>query len=518
MPHRAPDGVELVSPFFHPEPWVLAGYAACLLLNLAFSLAECHLWRLRHRGAAPALPSVDEWPHVTIQLPVYNERYVIRALIAAVAAIDYPRELLDIQILDDSTDETVAIASSLAAQLRARGLQIAHVQRAERTGYKAGALAHGLALARGEMLAIFDADFLPAPDFLRHTVPFFADPRVGGVQVRWSYLNRDASRLTWVQSFMLGLHFCFEQGVRCRNGLFLNFNGTAGVLRKAAIIDAGGWSADTLTEDIDLSYRAQLRGWTLIYRDDYTCASELPADMTALRTQQYRWIKGGAQNARRHAGTVLRSGLPGRVRFHALLHLMAGSIYLPILGAVLLSVPLAALKNTWVGPDYADFGMLFLASLLPLFLVFRETQQPVPRGLGANLRFVGAMLLFLAFTIGLSVHNGAAALSGWLDRRSEFVRTAKFGASDWTTTAYAMRQVDRRVAMEVVVLAVLVAGLFIGWQREEFALFPIQLMAASGLLWVIGLSLVHPFRAWRNRAVPVPASVRPEPATREVVS
>jgi len=498
----------------HLEPWVLAGYVACLALNLAFSLAECHLWRLRNRAPDPAMPAMTVWPRVTIQLPVYNERYVIRRLVGAVAAIDYPRDLLDIQILDDSTDETVAIASSLAAQLRERGLAIAHVQRAERTGYKAGALAHGLALAQGELVAIFDADFLPAPDFLTRTVPFFADPRVGGVQTRWSYLNQDESGLTWVQSFMLGLHFCFEQGVRCRNGLFLNFNGTAGVLRKAAIADAGGWSADTLTEDIDLSYRAQLRGWKLIYRDDYTCASELPADMTALRTQQYRWIKGGAQNARRHIGNVLHSGLPGRIQFHAVLHLAAGSIYLPILGAVLFSIPLAALKNTWISLDYADFGLLFLASLLPLFLVFRETRRPRPQGFLAHLRFIGAMLVFLVFTIGLSVHNGGAALSGWLGRRSEFVRTAKFGASDWTTTAYAMRRIDRRVVMEVIVLIAIVAGLLIGWQRGEYAFFPIQLMAAGGLLWVIGLSVVHPFRAWRNRAQ---ASMRAEPATREVV-
>lgn len=502
--------------FLHFEPWVLAAYLACLLLNFTFSVGELHLWRLRHRPNVLEPLQLDAWPHVTIQLPIYNERYVVRRLLAAIAAIDYPRDRLDVQILDDSTDETVAIVAALASRLRDEGLSIAHVRRLDRRGYKAGALVHGLNQAQGELLALFDADFVPAPDFLRRTVPYFEDPGIGCVQARWSYFNQDESALTWVQSFMLGLHFRFEQGIRCRSGLFLNFNGTAGVLRKTAIVDVGGWRADTLTEDIDLSYRAQLRGWRIVYLEDYAAPSELPADMTGLRNQQYRWLKGGAQNARLHMASVLTSGLPWRVRFHALLHLVAGSIYLPILGAVLMSVPLAAVKNSWIERDYADFGTLFLASLLPLFLVFRETQDPVPKGWHAHLRFLGAMLLFLVFTIGLSVHNGRAAMSGWLNRKSEFVRTAKFGASDWSQTSYAIRRIDGHVVTELIVLAYILLGLWAGWRREEFALYPIQLLAMAGLLWIIGLSVLHPLRAWRNHAAQ--ATTPPKSATKRVAS
>jgi cellulose synthase/poly-beta-1,6-N-acetylglucosamine synthase-like glycosyltransferase len=395
---------------------------------------------------------------------------------------------------------------------------VSHVRRGTRAGYKAGALAHGLALARGELVALFDADFVPEPDFLRRTVPHFADPLVGAVQARWGHLNRDESAVTRIEAFLLGLHFDLEQPARYRGGLFLNFNGTAGVWRREAIAAAGGWSAATLTEDIDLSYRAQLGGWKIVYLHDYACPGELPADVSGLRSQQYRWIKGGAENARLHLLRVMRSGLPFRVRHHAAQHLVAGSAYVAILGAVLLSVPLAALKNTSIRTDYVDYGIPFFTSTLALFAVFRGAQRPPVRGVAGHLRFVRDMLVFLVFTMGLSVHNGSAALSGWLGRRSAFVRTPKSGSAGWWGTAYAGRRVDRRVIRELLVLAWLAAGLAVGWRRGEFALYPLQLMSFLGLAWIAGLSIAHPLRARRRARQAGGAAGTATPPTREAVA
>jgi cellulose synthase/poly-beta-1,6-N-acetylglucosamine synthase-like glycosyltransferase len=483
------------------EGAVLGAYLTCLVLLLVFSLAQLHLAvllrrsRRVHTGHPVAAPDEPGLPRVTIQLPVYNERYVVARLLAAVAEIEYPRDRLEIQVLDDSTDLTGSIVVGLVERLAATGLAITHVRRAGRAGFKAGALAHGLARARGELIAVFDADFIPGPDFLLGTVAAFADPDVAAVQVRWGHLNERESALTGVQGFLLDLHFRLEQPARFAGGLFLNFNGTAGVWRRSAIEDAGGWSARTVTEDIDLSYRAQLRGWRMVYLDGYTCPGELPAEMGGLRSQQYRWLKGGAQNARLHLVRVLRSGLRREVRWHAAQHLLAGSTYLVILATVLLSVPLAAVKNTSIGVDYADHGAPFALSTLALVAAFHAARRP--RGLSGHLRFAVEMVRFMVFTMGLAVHNSCAVLAGWVGRGGEFVRTPKAGTGDWSASAYTRRTADRHTVREVAVLAVLVAGLVIGWLRREFAMVPLQLMAATGVAWVIALSLWHPVRARR---------------------
>ena len=504
------------------EGTILLSYVVCLVLLLIFSLGQLHLLVLHRRARAMDEPrrarAENSLPSVTIQLPVYNEQYVIRGLIEAICAIDYPRDLLEIQVLDDSTDETVGIAGDLIERLRSTGIDITHIRRRSRTGFKAGALAHGLTISRGEFIAIFDADFIPAPDFLRRTLPYFGDPCVGAVQVEWDHINRRQSAMARIQAFLLDVHFRLEQRARCLNDLFLNFNGTAGVWRKAAIIDAGGWSADTLTEDIDLSYRAQLRGWKLIYLDDYVCPGELPADMNGFRSQQYRWLKGGAQNARCYLGAVLLSRFPGRVRFHAAQHLLAGSVYAVILGILLLSVPLAALKNTAIAVDYVDYGMPFLASTLAIFAVFHQVQRPAPLGVLGHIRFAWSMLAVFTFTMGLSVHNGAAVVSGWLGRPSEFVRTPKFGNSIWSASAYAGRRIDRGVVLELLVLAALLGGLVVGWLRREFSLFPIQLMGSAGLVWVIGLSIVHPLLARRHALATIQAGKPTAKRTQEAIT
>ena len=361
------------------EEGAVALYGLCLVFMLGFSLAQWQLTRLARRAAQTPLPPAPappvRWPHVTVQLPVYNELAVVTRIIDAAAALDYPADRLHIQVLDDSTDESVALAARRVAYHQDRGLRIDHVRRASRQGYKAGALAHGLTETDGEFVAIFDADFVPAPDFLRRTLPHFAAPEVGVVQTRWGHLNESESLLTRLQAFGLNAHFLVEQVGRAAGGHFLNFNGTGGVWRRTCIEDAGNWQADTLTEDLDLSYRAQLRGWRFVYRPDIVAPAELPAHLAALKSQQYRWNKGAAETARKHLGRVWRSAhLPLATRLHATFHLLNSSVFAVILVMALLSVPLV-----WVRAHQPVFRPVFqlaagfLLTFVPLIFYYYTT-------------------------------------------------------------------------------------------------------------------------------------------------
>jgi cellulose synthase/poly-beta-1,6-N-acetylglucosamine synthase-like glycosyltransferase len=296
------------------EVAVLILYGLALLLLFLYNLGQLSLiityLRTKQKRednirTADSIPW-GQLPLVTIQLPVYNERYVAERLIDSVAKLRYPLDKLEIQVLDDSTDETVDIIARRVAHFQTQGINIQHIRRPQRTGFKAGALAYGLNLSEAPFVAIFDADFVPDPDFLLKTIPNFADPKVGIVQTRWEHLNEDFSLITQLQAFGLNAHFTVEQSGRYAANLFANFNGTGGVWRRTAIDDAGGWHADTLTEDLDLSYRAQLRGWTFSYREDIGSPAELPVAMDALKSQQYRWMKGAAEVARKMYGTVFR--------------------------------------------------------------------------------------------------------------------------------------------------------------------------------------------------------------------
>lgn len=384
-------------------------------------------WRARRdppRRPAPPLAC----PAVTVQLPVYNERLVVERLIGAVAALDYPAGLLEIQVLDDSTDDTSALAAAAVARYRARGVDIAHVRRAGRAGFKAGALAGGLERARGELVAVFDADFVPPPDFLRRTVPHFADPRVGMVQARWGHLNRDRSALTRAQSVLLDAHFLLEHRTRCGGGLFFNFNGTAGVWRRACIVDAGGWSHDTLTEDLDLSYRAQLAGWRFVFDPDVVAPAELPDDMEALKSQQRRWAKGSIQAARKLLPRLLASPLPPRVKLEAALHLTVNVAY-PLLLALALLPPPALVVATLVPPSLAwalQAGTVLLG-VLPAGLFLAAGQ--VASG-GRAARIARDVAAALALGVGLSVNNARAVLEGLGPRLGEWERTPKSGERD----------------------------------------------------------------------------------------
>ncbi|MEZ4829517.1 MAG: glycosyltransferase family 2 protein [Bacteroidia bacterium] len=280
---------------------ILSLYGISLMLIIIYSIGQLHLvfTFLRKRNQfspAPPLAGNENLPFVTVQLPVYNELYVVERLLEAVMAFDYPRDRFEVQLLDDSDDESFEVAARKVAELKAGGLDIQHIRRPDRIGFKAGALAYGLPVARGEYIAIFDADFLPRPDFLRATLANFTDPNIGVVQARWEHINRNYSIFTEAQAFHLDAHFTIEQFSRDKGGYYINFNGTAGVWRKACIVDAGGWEADTLTEDLDLSYRAQIRGWKFCYVDQIGAPAELPAEMGAIKSQQYRWMKGGAKS------------------------------------------------------------------------------------------------------------------------------------------------------------------------------------------------------------------------------
>jgi cellulose synthase/poly-beta-1,6-N-acetylglucosamine synthase-like glycosyltransferase len=381
-------------------------------------------WRTRRRApSAPPPPAV--WPRVTVQLPLYNEVYVAERLIDAVAALDYPRDRLEIQVLDDSTDETREVAAGAVARARARGLEVRHLHRSERTGYKAGALAAGLERATGELVAVFDADFVPRPDFLRRTVPWFADPGLGLVQARWDHLNRGYSLLTRVQALLLDGHFRIEHAARNRGGCFFNFNGTAGVWRRRAIEDAGGWAADTLTEDLDLSYRAQLAGWRFLYLPDLGVPSELPVDANGFKSQQHRWARGSVQTGRKLLGRILRAPLPARVKLEAFVHLTNNLAYPLMVMLSLLVFPAMLLRRG------GGLGEVLLVDL-PLFagatgsvLVFYGASQAA--GGGAWRRELRYLPALMGLGVGLSLSNARAALGGLVRRGGPFVRTPKYG-------------------------------------------------------------------------------------------
>ncbi|HVT18906.1 MAG TPA: cellulose synthase family protein [Thermoanaerobaculia bacterium] len=394
---------------------------------------------LRARGRQPAKPAdPQQWPIVTVQLPLYNEMYVATRLIDAVCRLDYPRDRLEIQILDDSTDETSAIVERLVELHRGQGIDIKMLHRNDRTGFKAGALAAGLDHAKGSLLAVFDADFVPQPEFLRAAVPYFADPAIGLVQGRWMHINRAYSLLTRVQSIFLDGHFMIEHIARNRSNCFFNFNGTAGVWRRAAIVEGGGWEHDTLTEDLDLSYRAQLIGWKFLYLPDLAVPSELPVDVNGFKTQQYRWAKGAIQTGRKLTGRVLRSKLPRRVKFEAFVHLTNNISYPLMLVLSLLIFPAMLLRR---GTSTRMLLLVdlpfFLTATLSVLLFYLMSQVAGGTGWRRQIRYLPALM---GMGIGLSVVNAHAVVTGLFQRGGTFHRTPKYSieetGQDWRDKRY----------------------------------------------------------------------------------
>lgn len=395
-------------------------------------------WRTRRQEHGVPPPPM-EWPRVTVQLPLYNEMYVSPRLIDAVARLDYPADRLEIQVLDDSTDETTALVAERVAFWRHHGLAIHHLRRSERTGFKAGALAAGLEVATGDLIAIFDADFLPAADFLRRTVPqLAADPGLGMVQARWSHLNRNYSLLTRVQAVLLDGHFLIEHAARNRGGCFFNFNGTAGVWRREAISSAGGWQHDTVTEDLDLSYRAQLIGWRFLYLPDVDVPAELPVDINGFKSQQARWAKGAIQTGRKLLGRILRAPLPWSVRLEALVHLTNNASYFLLVLLSLLVWPAMLLRaENSLGLVLMVDLPLFLAATISVFAFYGSSQ--IARG-GGGLKQCWLMPALMGLGIGMAVSNAPAVLAGWRSLGGVFHRTPKYAIAhrgeDWVSKRY----------------------------------------------------------------------------------
>jgi cellulose synthase/poly-beta-1,6-N-acetylglucosamine synthase-like glycosyltransferase len=380
----------------------------------------------RHRDRVPGPPpDLDEWPIVTVQLPIFNEMYVVDRLISAVCALDYPIDRLQIQVLDDSTDETRDIAELAVRRQAARGFDIQYLHRTDRTGFKAGALAAGLEQARGECIAIFDADFVPPRVFLRETVPYFQDERLALVQARWGHLNHDYSLLTRIQAVLLDGHFVLEHGGRNRSGCFFNFNGTAGVWRRRAIEDAGGWEHDTLTEDLDLSYRAQLRGWTFLFLSDLVTPAEVPVEMNAFKSQQHRWAKGSIQTCRKILPLLLQADLPLRVKAEAFFHLTANFNYLVMVALSILMFPAMVVRYNmgWSEMLLIDVP-LFAAATASVVNFYLVSQREVHEDWRVRVRYLPFVM---AVGIGLAVNNTRAVLEALFGDPGEFTRTPKYG-------------------------------------------------------------------------------------------
>jgi len=399
--------------------WVGLG---CFSLHYLWLLG---VW-LTHRQAPRPAGRFAELPAVTVQLPVFNERYVVERLLEAVARLDYPRDRLEIQVLDDSTDDTTALIAQRVEALRAQGYRIRHICRADRIGFKAGALAEGLGRAGGEFLALFDADFVPASDFLLRTIHYFTDPAVGMVQARWGHLNRTDSLLTRAQALMLDGHFLIEQVARSRGGMFFNFNGSAGVWRTRTIVEAGGWQSDTLAEDLDLSYRAQLQGWRFIYARDVVVPAELPAKMASLKAQHRRWAQGSIQTAMKLLPTVLRSYEPLRVKIEACFHFGNWLHYpLGVLAAVLI-LPQLMVNHALRMQDHLWGGLISILLLLTTTLFHLVAQRQV-----GTLRwgFLLEVPALMAVSVGLALNNTQAIWDALRKSPWSFQRTPKYSSS-----------------------------------------------------------------------------------------
>lgn len=428
----------------HYSLFFLVFYFAVLLLPSAFGLHRYYLlflyYRLqKDRPSARPFESLPEVPWVTVQLPIYNERYVAPRLIRAVCDFDYPRERLEIQVLDDSNDETVAIVEREVSEWRKKGFEIHHVRRGCREGFKAGALAYGLREAKGEFVAVFDADFLPEPDFLKKVIPhFYGGSDIGMVQTRWEHLNRDYSLLTRAQAILLDGHFIIEHTARHRSGCFFNFNGTAGVWRKSCIGDAGGWSGDTLTEDIDLSYRAQMKGWRFVYLDEVVAPAELPVDINALKTQQHRWAKGSVQVAKKLLPSILRGPYPRRVKMEAFFHLAANFNYLlmAILSFLLPVSIYVRREQGWYDMLWIDLP-LFLSATWSVSVFYYHSQKKAYSDWFSRVKYI---FFSLALGIGLCLNNSKAVLGGLIGDTGEFTRTPKYAvvkrSDSWKEKGY----------------------------------------------------------------------------------
>ena len=476
-------------------------YSISLILVLFYSLSQLNLlWNyVQYKKKKEKHPLLDltkpeSVPFITIQLPVFNELYVMERLLKCINQIEYPREKLEVQVLDDSTDESVELTRGLVEDLKIDGLDIVQIRRKNRVGFKAGALKEGLTSAKGEFIAIFDADFLPQSNWLLQTVSQFENEEIGVVQTRWSHINRDYSILTQVQAFALDAHFTLEQVGRNSKGHFMNFNGTAGVWRKTCILDAGNWEGDTLTEDLDLSYRAQLKNWKFKYLEDVETPSELPVVMSSIRSQQFRWNKGGAENFQKMAKRVIISKeVKSSSKIHSILHLLNSTMFLNVFFMGVLSIPMLYIKNEWGHLSlYFDLSSFFIVSTIIFFCCYWVLYRYMKGGGLMNfMEYIKIFFTFYTIAMGFSYHNSLAVLEGHRGKRSDFIRTPKFNIKtlkdSWGKNKYTTKKISKNVIVEGALALYFLFGMysaFIVGKEGDFGLFPFHLMLFIGFGFV----------------------------------
>src|ERR1700716_329109 len=469
------------------ETFTLAAYFFVLIVLAVYGWHRYYLVYLymsnRDKEPRQGAP-LDPLPVVTIQLPLYNEMYVADRLIDAVCRIEYPRELLEIQVLDDSVDETRSIAESAVRRFAAQGIDIKYFHREDRTGFKAGALEAGLRTARGEFVAIFDADFIPTEDFLNSLIPHFRDPKVGMVQARWGHINQDYSLLTKIQAILLDGHFILEHGGRNRGGRFFNFNGTAGVWRREAIDDAGGWQHDTLTEDLDLSYRAQLRGWRFVFVSDLIEPAEVPVEMNAFKSQQHRWAKGSIQTCRKLLPTIFRADIPIGVKIEAFFHLTANFNYplMCVLSVLMFPAMVIRYNMGWYEMMLIDVP-LFLAATFSVCNFYMVCQREIHDDWPARIKYLPFLM---SIGIGLSINNTRAVFEALFNRESEFARTPKYrieGSGDeWIGKKYS-QTVAVQPLIELALGLYFTATVFYALANQIYGTLPFLMLFQVGFLY-----------------------------------
>ena len=471
---------------------VMVIYGLCLVLVffyscLQLSLAIAYVRNKKKKNVAPK-PVYDPatTPKVTIQLPMFNELYVAERIIETIAQFDYPADKLQIQVLDDSTDETKDVIAKKVAEVAARGVNIQHIHRVDRTGYKAGALDAAMDRVEGDFIAIFDADFIPDPDFLIRTMPSFDADNIGVVQTRWGHINKTYSILTELQAFGLNGHFAIEQGGRSSAGHYINFNGTGGIWRKKCIEDAGGWEHDTLTEDLDLSYRAQIKGWKFRYLEDVIAPAELPITMSALKSQQHRWMKGGAEcfvKMWKRLLTAKNVKLADRV--HGLSHLFNSSVFMFILVVSLLSLVVLHIKDSFSDLNYILQYMAFfiVSTIFLMYYYWNSYRDKTEHKFKSFIRFVGRFFQFLVVSMGLSLSNTVAVIEGYLGIKSSFVRTPKFNVakkSEFKGNKYDKKSLSIINIMEGILMIVFGYTAVVRAVYGDFGMLPFHLMLACG--------------------------------------
>jgi cellulose synthase/poly-beta-1,6-N-acetylglucosamine synthase-like glycosyltransferase len=475
--------------------------ATYFLVLLVLSVYGSHRYVMaylyyKYKGNLPSpREKFTEPPRVTIQLPIFNEMYVVERLIDAVAGIEYPRDRLEIQLLDDSTDETQGIARAKVDRLRLAGIDITYLHRDNRQGYKAGALQEGLKVARGELVAVFDADFVPSKDFLLRSVDYFTDPRIGMVQVRWEHLNRDYSHLTQAQAIFLDGHFVIEHTARNRSGRFFNFNGTAGVWRRSTIEDAGGWQHDTLTEDLDLSYRAQLKGWKFVYLPDVVSPAEVPVEMNAFKSQQHRWAKGSIQTARKLLPRILESDLPRHVKVEAFFHLTANFTYpLMILLTVLMPVSMVIrFKHGWYEVLMLDLPFFWTATM-SVVMFYIASQREIGMPWWQRIKYLP---FIMALGIGMCVNQSKAVIEAMVGYETGFTRTPKLGLlgprrfdKSWLKMRYRTLRTAQPL-LELALGAYLTSAIWFALDKGVWFSLPFLLLFQWGFFYVGLVSLLQ---------------------------